>query len=81
MGDDATIPPGTVTIPTVSVSLADRNTIVTALGLGTVNATVGVNLTIRAGADAAGRPLIFTPNPVQGGSSVSHWDTIATPTN
>ena len=35
------------------------------------------NMAIYAGADAAGRALMFTPNPFQGGSSVSHWDTIA----
>jgi len=26
-----------------------------------------------------GRALLFTPNPFQGGSSVSHFDTLATP--
>ena len=38
-----------------------------------------LNLAVLAGADPAGRPLLYTPNPFQGGSSVSHWDTIATP--
>lgn len=32
-----------------------------------------------AGADYAGRPFMFTPNPNQPGSSVSHWDTLARP--
>jgi len=32
-----------------------------------------------AGADAAGHVYVFTPNPYQGGSSVSHWDTSANP--
>jgi hypothetical protein len=41
--------------------------------------TMALNLSTYAGADAAGRALIFTPNPFQGGSSVSHWDTILTP--
>ena len=41
--------------------------------------TMLLNLATYAGADAAGRALIFTPNPFQGGSSVSHWDTIHTP--
>jgi hypothetical protein len=42
-------------------------------------ANLGVNLAIRAGADAAGHALMYTPNPYQPGSSVSHWDTIAFP--
>jgi PKD repeat protein len=32
-----------------------------------------------AGADAAGRMLLFAPNPYQGGASVSHFDTSAFP--
>jgi hypothetical protein len=32
-----------------------------------------------AGADLAGRPLLYTPNPFQPGSSVSHYDTSAKP--
>ena len=30
-----------------------------------------------AGADKLGRVMLYTPNPFQGGSSVSHWDTSA----
>jgi len=41
--------------------------------------TLGLNLAVRAGADAAGRALLYTPNPFQSGSSVSHWDTSAFP--
>ena len=33
----------------------------------------------RAGADALGRPLLYTPNPLVPGSSVSHWDVSASP--
>jgi hypothetical protein len=75
-------PPGmagvdpTITIPTVSVSLADANAIKAQLG-GGVNATLGVDLSIRAGADSSGRARLFAPNPVVPGSSVSHFDTIA----
>ena len=32
-----------------------------------------------AGTDAAGRPLLYTPNPLVPGSSVSHWDVSAFP--
>jgi len=33
----------------------------------------------RAGTDVAGRVLLYTPNPRQPGSSVSHWDDSASP--
>jgi hypothetical protein len=42
-------------------------------------ANVGVNLAVRAGADPAGRALMYTPNPFQSGSSVSQWDTLEFP--
>ncbi len=44
-----------------------------------VNATLGIDSTHLAGTDADGRVLLFTPNPVQLGSSVSHWDATAFP--
>ena len=34
---------------------------------------------LTAGRDAEGRVNIYAPNPVEGGSSVSHWDTILSP--
>jgi hypothetical protein len=68
----------TVTIPVVGISLADGNTIRAQLGAG-VNATLKLDLTQNAGTDAQGRVLLFTPNPVQPGSSISHWDTSAFP--
>jgi hypothetical protein len=77
-------PPGmagvdpTIVIPTVSVTLADGNAIKAQLGGGVV-ATLGVDLTLRAGADAAGRARLNAPNPVQPGSSVSHFDPVASP--
>jgi hypothetical protein len=66
----------TITIPSVRVSLADGNAIKAQLGAG-VNATVGLDLSVFAGADALGRALVNAPNPVQPGSSISHWDPIA----
>ncbi len=66
----------TITIPSLSVSLNDGNTIKAQLGAG-VNATVAVNNSIPAGVDTGARALLFAPNPFQGGSSVSHWDTTA----
>jgi len=66
----------TVTIPSVRVSLPDGNTIKAQLGAG-VNATLGVDLSVFSGADAVGRALVNAPNPVQPGSSISHWDPVA----
>ncbi|SHM62199.1 PA domain-containing protein [Duganella sacchari] len=42
-------------------------------------ANLGVNLAVRAGTDALGRVLMYAPRPNQPGSSVSHYDTSATP--
>ena len=69
----------TIVIPSVRISLDDGNKIKNALLGGAVNATLGVDPAVRSGADRAGRALLFTPTPVQPGSTVSHWDTIAFP--
>ena len=68
----------TIIIPAVSVSLADGNAIKAQLGIG-VHGNVGVNMSVRAGADPNGFALLNAPNPVQLGSSISHWDPIASP--
>jgi PA domain len=68
----------TITIPSVRISQPDGATIEGQLA-NKVTATLGLDLTIRAGADANGRGLLWTPNPVQPGSTISHWDEIATP--
>lgn len=74
----------TITIPSARITLADANKIKAALQFRSRNrsgviGTLSLDLTRLAGADAAGRVLLFTPNPFQGGSSVSHWDTSAFP--
>ncbi len=73
-----------VTIPSVGVSQSDGNAILARLATRSrtrsgVVGTLLLNLAVRAGADALGRVLIFTPNPFQGGSSMSHFDTSASP--
>lgn len=68
----------TIVIPVVGISLADGNTLKANLGAG-VTLTLNQHPTLRAGADNSGRPLMFTPNPFQSGSSVSHWDVSLTP--
>jgi hypothetical protein len=72
-GTDATI-----SIPSVLISLADGNSIKSQL-VASPNATLFLDPSAFSGADQFGRALLFAPNPVQGGSSVSHWDTTAFP--
>ena len=88
-------PPGlggsdpTITIPTVSVSQAQgavlKQAVADAVKYGTrsrpgsVVANFAFDTSRKAGADALGRPLLYTPNPLIGGSSVSHWDVSAFP--
>ncbi len=66
---------GSITIPVVSVSQADGATIKANLP---ANATIGAGAAT-SGADSAGNPLLYAPNPVEPGSSTSHWDTSAYP--
>ena len=73
-----------VTIPSVGVSQADGQAIFARLATRSrtrsgVAGNMLLNLAVRSGADASGRLLLFTPNPFQGGSSVSHFDTSASP--
>lgn len=82
-------PPGlggsdpTITIPAVRITLADGNAIKTQLATRSrtssgVVARIGLFGTQIAGGDASGRIKMYAPNPFQGGSSVSHYDTTAT---
>ncbi len=77
LGDDPSIVTP-ITISTISVTQADGNTIKAQLGTG-VNATIFTDPNTRAGADQFGKALLYTPNPFNSGSSVSHWATTATP--
>ena len=81
-------PPGlggadpTIVIPAVMISQSDatlfKNTLATrSRSRSGMFANLGVDLSLRAGADASNRALLFTPNPFQQGSSVSHYDTSA----
>jgi hypothetical protein len=69
----------TITIPTVRVSLADGNLLKADLANGPVFLRVGIDQTQFAGADRLLRAKLYAPNPVQSGSSISHFDTIAFP--
>lgn len=68
----------TITIPSVRITLAAGNAIKAELGSGVV-ATLELDLTRRAGANAEDNMLMNTPDPRVPGSSVSHWDPLATP--
>jgi hypothetical protein len=73
----------TITIPAIRISLNDGISLISAMNLTPGNrssgvvARLGVDLNQLAGADPAGRVMLYTPNPFQPGSSVSHWDTSA----
>jgi hypothetical protein len=66
----------TITIATVSVGLSEANAIKAQLGVG-VTASFGVDAAIRAGADELDQARLYAVNPVQLGSSISHYDSIA----
>jgi len=66
-----------VTIPAVSIRRADGLSILANVGSGAVSMTIGVDPTVRAGADALNRARVYAPFPVVGGSSISHYDTAA----
>ena len=78
----------TITIPTVSVSQADgvklKNGVAASVKYGargrpgSMTASFSVDPTRQAGVEG-GRVLLYTPNPLIGGSSVSHWDVSAFP--
>ena len=79
----------TIVIPTVSVSQADGVTLKAGVAAsvkygsrsqpGAMSTSFTLDTSRRAGADAGGRPLLYTPNPLVPGSSVSHWDVSAFP--
>jgi PA domain-containing protein/flagellar hook capping protein FlgD len=68
----------TITIPSVRVTQDLGNQLKAALASG-LAVTLILDPSQHAGTDAAGRVYLFTPNPYQAGSSVSHWDTSANP--
>jgi hypothetical protein len=68
----------TITIPAVRITQSDGAILKANLAAG-LTATLISDATKHAGTDAAGRVLMYTPNPYQSGSSVSHWDTSAEP--
>jgi hypothetical protein len=69
----------TITIPSVRITQDEGAVLKSQLLLGTVNVTLIQDPALMAGADAAGRVQVYTVVPFAPGSSVSHWNTAATP--
>jgi len=74
----------TIVIPAVRISLEDGTALKAVLATRSrtksgLFANLGVNLAVRAGADASGRVLMYATDPNLPGSSVSHYDTSAIP--
>ena len=69
-GTDATI-----VIPAVSMLQADGAQL--KASLETVTVRLGINAGMYAGADALNRARLYAPNPVESGSSISHFDSFA----
>ena len=70
----------TIRIPVVHVMLSDGNALKKTLAeFQKVAANLLADPEVRAGADRAGRPILFNPVPRAAGSTMSHWDPIAAP--
>lgn len=67
-----------VTIPVASLAQADGTTIRAQLG-ATVAGRLGRDLSRLAGVDAQGRVRMYAPTAFSSGSSVSHFDVVASP--
>jgi len=67
-----------ITIPSIGVNQAEGATLKASLDDGVI-LSIGTNPRRRAGAGALNRPRLYAPSPTEPGSSISHWDTGATP--
>lgn len=68
----------TIAIPVISVTQADGTTLRTNLAAGVV-VRLRLDPDHLSGADASKRMLLYAPDPVEAGSSTSHWDSSAYP--
>ncbi len=68
-GTDATI-----TIPTIGITQADGAALKAAITGGVTNVTMRLSSTRKAGMHPNGHVRMYSPNPFQSGSSVSHFD-------
>jgi hypothetical protein len=67
----------TLEIPVVTANSADGSALRRSTATRTLMVSLGGSAESYLGADPTGRALLFTPNPLQLGSSVSHFDGIA----
>ncbi|HKO01393.1 MAG TPA: PA domain-containing protein, partial [Thermoanaerobaculia bacterium] len=67
-----------ISIPTISVNAIDGDAIKPQLA-SPVTATIQVDHTFRSGSDNSGNVRLYAPCTVIGGSSISHWDVVASP--
>jgi len=68
----------TVAIPAVLISFNDGNTLKGQLGSG-LNLSLVTDASAPIGTDVQGHPRMYAPNPLEQGSSVSHWDDVEFP--
>lgn len=68
----------TITIPAVRITQPDGALIKAQLATG-VFGSLALDMSMKAGADVNGKALLYTPNPVAQGSTISHYDTIDFP--
>jgi PA domain len=69
-----------ISIPVILITLANGNTFKTALKASErISVELFTDPNTLAGADAQGRPMLFTPNPLRDGSTLNHWDYGAAP--
>jgi hypothetical protein len=69
----------TITIPTVAITLADGATLKAAIAGGPVTVSLRLSPTVLAGRHPSSRIRMYSPAPLQPGSSVSHFDVSALP--
>ena len=63
-----------ITIPVIGITQADGTALKAAISGGTTTVTLRLSPTRIAGLHASGRVRMYSPNPLQSGSSVSHYD-------
>jgi hypothetical protein len=68
----------TIVIPSVHVIRSDGAALRAAIGTG-VNVSLLIDNVLRQGTDELDHVRLFAPDPIQNGSSISHFDTVATP--
>jgi len=69
----------TITIPCIGITQADGTLLKNAITGGPTTVSLRLSATRKAGLHPSGRTRMYSPNPYQGGSSVSHFDVSLSP--